>query len=87
MDSVSVSLDDIDALAQALDAGTLPAEDLLNSLVTAIRTAVRDEESVTVSVQVEGSLPETFQAAFEPEPAPQAPGTGQQYHMYLKIGR
>ena len=47
MDSVSVSRDDIDALAQALDAGTLPATELLRSLVTAIRrVSDGDEESV-----------------------------------------
>jgi hypothetical protein len=84
MDGIPVNVDDIDALAQTLDAGS--AKDSLNSLVTAMRTAISLGES-TVSVQVEGSLPETFQAAFEPEPAPEAPGTGQQYHLYLKIGR
>ena len=56
MDSVSVSRDDIGALTQALDAGLLPAGELLRSLVNAIQ-AVFDggEESVTVSVDVTGS--------------------------------
>lgn len=90
MDSVSVSRNDIDALAQALDAGTLPATDLLRSLVTAIRTVSGDEESVTVSVEVVGSLQDTFDAAFtpEPEPAAPAPGLGQQVNVrVMKITR
>jgi hypothetical protein len=74
MDSVSVSRNDIDALAQALDAGALPAGDLLRSLITAIRQASGDDEMVTVSVEVASSLQETFDAAFTPEPAPGGPG-------------
>jgi hypothetical protein len=84
MDGIPVNVDDIDALAQTLDAGS--AKDSLNSLVTAMRTAISVGESA-VSVQVEGSLAETFQAAFEPGPAPETHGTPQQYHVYLKIGR
>jgi hypothetical protein len=100
MDSVSVSRDDIDALAQALDADLLPAGDLLRSLVAAIR-AVSDggEESVTVSVEVTESLRSTFDAAFTPEPAaepapvapapaPPAHAAGHQVHLrVLKITR
>jgi hypothetical protein len=96
MDSVLVSRDDIDALAQALDAGLLPAGDLLRSLIVAIR-AVSDggEESVTVSVDVVGSLRDTFDAAFTPDPAPDsapAPAptapSGQQVHLrVMKITR
>jgi hypothetical protein len=73
MDSVSVSRDDIDALTQGLDAGLLPAGELLRSLVNAIQ-AVFDggEDSVTVSVDVTGSLRDTFDAAFTPEPGPPA---------------
>jgi hypothetical protein len=73
MDSVSVNRDDIDALAQALEDGALAAKDLLSSLVAAIREVSGDEESVTVTVEVVGSLQETFDAAFTPEPEP-APG-------------
>jgi hypothetical protein len=84
MDGIPVNVDDIDALAQTLDAGS--AKDSLNSLVTAMRTAISVGESA-VSVWVEGSLPDMFKDTFEPEPAPEAHGTGQQYHVYLKIGR
>ncbi len=90
MDSVSVNRDDIDALAQALDTGAWPAKDLLSSLVAAIRAVSGDEESVTVSVEVVGSLQETFDAAFtpEPEPAPGAPASGQQVQVrVMKITR
>jgi len=88
MDSVSVNLDDIDALAQALDAGTLPARDLLRSLITAIRRVSGDEESVTLSVQVVMSLQDTFDAAFTPDPAPGDPAAGQQVRVtFAKIGR
>ena len=74
MDSVSVSRNDIDALAQALDAGAMPAGDLLRSLITAIRQASGGDEMVTVSVEVTNSLGETFDAAFTPEPATGGPG-------------
>jgi hypothetical protein len=99
MDSVSVSREDIDALAQALDAGPLPAGDLLRSLVTAIRAVSSgDEESVTVSVDVVGALRDTFDAAFTPDPvlaaapSPSAPSpavpAGQQVHLrVMKITR
>jgi hypothetical protein len=97
MDSVSVSRDDIDALTQALDAGLLPAGELLRSLVNAIQ-AVFDggEESVTVSVDVTGSLRDTFDAAFTPEPGaaapapapPAPPAPAQQVHLRVfKITR
>ena len=88
MDSVSVNRDDIDALAQALDTGTLPAKDLLSSLVAAIRAVSGDEESVTVSVEVVGSLKDTFEAAFTPDPAPEPPAPGHQVHVkVMKITR
>ena len=92
MDSVSVSRDDIGALTQALDAGLLPAGELLRSLVNAIQ-AVFDggEESVTVSVDVTGSLRDTFDAAFTPEPGAAAAATAppaQQVHLRVfKITR
>jgi hypothetical protein len=88
MDSVSVNRDDIDALAQALDTGTLPAKDLLSSIVAAIRAVSGDQESVTVSVEVVGSLQDTFEAAFTPESAPEAPAPGHQVHVrVMKITR
>lgn len=88
MDSLSVSHDDIAALADALDAGTLPATELLRSLVAAIREVSGDEESVTVSVEVAGSLQETFDAAFTPDPPPEGPASGTQVHVTVhKIGR
>jgi hypothetical protein len=88
MDSVSVNREDIDALALALDAGDLPAADLLRSLVTAIRAVAGDEESVTVSVEVVEPLQHTFEAAFAPEPAPEDPSSGQQVHVrVMKITR
>ena len=88
MDSVSVNLDDIDALAQALDTGTLPATDLLRSLVTAIRRVSGDEQSITVSVEVVASMQDTFDAAFTPDPAPGEPNSGQQVRVtFAKIGR
>jgi hypothetical protein len=88
MDSVSVNRDDIDALEQALDTGTLPAKDLLSSLVAALRAVSGDDESVTVSVEVAGSLQDTFEAAFTPEPAPEAPVSGHQIHVtFMKITR
>jgi hypothetical protein len=90
MDSVAVNRDDIDALAQALDTGTLPAKDLLSSIVAAIRAVSGDEESVTVSVEVVESLQDTFEAAFTPEPAPppEVPAPGHQVHVkVMKITR
>lgn len=90
MDNVLVSRDDIDALAQALDGGSLPAQELLSSLVAAIREVAGDEESVTVSVEVGGSLEDTFDAAFtpDPKPAPDAPALGHQVLMrVMKITR
>ncbi len=87
MDSVSVNRDDIEALAQALDAGTLPAKDLLRSLVTAIRTVSGDEQAITVSMEVVDPLPDTFEAAFTPDPVPAA-ASGQQVRVtFMKIGR
>jgi hypothetical protein len=88
MDSVSVDRDDIDALEHALDTGTLPAEGLLRSLVTAIRTVSGDEQSITVSVEVVESLQDTFEAAFTPDPALGGPASGQQVRVtFTKIGR
>jgi len=88
MDNVLVSRDDIDALAGALDTGSLPAKDLLSSVVAAIRAVSGDDESVTVSVEVGGSLQDTFEAAFEAEPAPDAPAPGHQVHVrVMKITR
>jgi hypothetical protein len=88
LDSVPVSHDDIDALAQALDAGTLPATELLRSLVAAIREVSGDEESVTVNVEVAGSLQETFDAAFTPDPSPGGLASGTQVNVTVrKIGR
>jgi hypothetical protein len=88
MHNVSVNLDDIDALAQALDSGTLPAQDLLRSLVTAIRAVSGDEESITLSVEVAGSVQDTFKAAFTPDPTPAGPAAGQQIRVtFIKIGR
>lgn len=88
MDSVSVDRDDIDALEHALDTGTLPAEGLLRSLVTAIRTVSGDEQSITVSVEVVESLQDTFEAAFTPEPAPEPPAPGHQVNAWvMKITR
>jgi hypothetical protein len=87
MESVSVNRDDIDALERALDAGTLPAKDLLRSLVTAIRAVSGDEQSITVSMEVDESVQDTFEAAFTPDPAP-APASGQQVRVtFFKIGR
>jgi hypothetical protein len=68
MDSIAVDRDDIEALAQALDSGTLPAADLLRCLVTAILGAAGDGESISVSVEVE-TVQDAFDAAFVPEPA------------------
>lgn len=96
MDSVSVSRDDIDALAQALDTGTLPAIDLLSSLVAAIRAVSGDDETVTVSVEVggpevgepegefEGELEAEFGAAFTPDPAPGDPALSHRVHVSVK---
>lgn len=88
MDNVSVSLDDIDALAQALDSGTLPAEDLLRSVVAAIRAVSGDQDSVIVSVEVVRPLRETFDAALTPDPSPVGPASGQQVDVrFMKITR
>jgi hypothetical protein len=68
MHNISVDHDDIDALAEAVDTGTLPAQDLLRSLVAAIRTVADGEEStITVNVNVR-TLGDTFDAAFDAEP-------------------
>jgi hypothetical protein len=87
MDNVSVSLDDIDALARALDSGTVPAQDLLRAFVAAIRAVSGDEESVSVSVEVIGSLQDTFDAAFTPYPAEEGHASGQHLHVLMKITR
>jgi hypothetical protein len=80
MDGIPVNVDDMDALAQTLDAGSV--KDSLNSLVTAMRTAISAGESA-VNVWVEGSLPDMFKDTFEPE----THGTSHQYRVHLKIGR
>jgi hypothetical protein len=85
MDSVSVNRDDIDALAQALDTGTLPAKDLLSSLVAAIRAVSGDEEAVTVSVEVAESLQDTFDAAFTPAPPPPPAAPAPGNHVHVKV--
>jgi hypothetical protein len=95
MDNITVDRDDIDALAQALDNGTLPAQDLLRSLVTAILSAAGAEDSISVSVEVETSpetevetLRETFEAAFVPEPSPDVHASGHAVRVTVaKIGR
>lgn len=89
MDDVSVSSDDIDALAQALDSGTLPANDLLRSLVAAIRDISGwGKESFTVSVEAVDPVRETFDAAFTPDPAPGGPASGGQVNVTIKkVGR
>jgi hypothetical protein len=90
VDNVLVSRDDIDALAQAVEDGTLPAQELLRSLVTAIQSAAEDEESIQVSVEVAErgfggeDLPETFDAAFVPDADPVG---GRVRVTVAKIGR
>jgi len=62
-----------------------PAQDLLRSLVTAIRTVLGDEQSITVSMEVADSLPDTFEAAFTPDPVPAA--ASGVLVTFTKIGR
>ncbi|WIM97885.1 hypothetical protein ACTOB_001442 [Actinoplanes oblitus] len=71
MDEVVVSRTDIDALAEAVEQGGLPAPDLLRALITAIRASVGEDARVSVSVEVDAvdSVDEQFEAAFVPEPA------------------
>jgi hypothetical protein len=106
MDSVNVSVTDqeIEDLATVLDGGTLPADgtlpagNLLRSLVDAIRAAAAAEQSVTVAVQVVESLQGTFDNSFTPEPPADAAvaefhaaaggTTGKQVSVrFMKIGR
>jgi hypothetical protein len=106
MDSVNVSVTDqeIEDLATALDGGTLPADgtlpaaNLLRSLVDAIRAAAAKEQPVTVTVQVVESLQGTFDNSFTPEPQADAAvaefhaaaggTTGKQVNVrFMKIGR
>jgi hypothetical protein len=87
VDNVLVSRADIDALAQAVDSGTLPAQDLLRSLITAIQSAADDEESISVGVEVE-RLPDTFDAAFVPEPSTEISASERRVRVTVsKIGR
>jgi hypothetical protein len=83
VDNLFVSRDDIDALAQLVATGTLPAQDLLRSLVIALREATGDDDPVSMSVEV-GSVAEQFEAGFVPEAAP----AGQHIRVtFAKIGR
>ena len=94
-EEVIVSAGDINALAQALDGGAVPAVDLLRPLVTALQGLVGDDEVVTVSVELEPApstfepVGETFEEAFVAEPASEDAGHagGQVIATYRKIGR
>ncbi|WP_367325636.1 hypothetical protein [Streptomyces sp. HUAS ZL42] len=87
MKNVSVSRDDIDALTQAVDSGTLPAQDLLRSLLSAILSAADGDEPINVSVEV-GTLQDTFEAAFIAEPAAEISPSGRKVRVTVaKIGR
>jgi hypothetical protein len=85
MTEVSVTSSDIASLADALAGSSLPASDLLASIVSSILAVCGDEESVTLRVEVVDSLADTFAAAFEPDPAP-SHGT-QQAVRVMKITR
>jgi hypothetical protein len=64
MDEILVRREDIDALAQSLDSGTsLPAPDLVRSIVAAIQSTLGDDETAGVIVEVE-SVPDTFEDSF-----------------------
>ncbi|BCJ45061.1 hypothetical protein GCM10010168_68610 [Actinoplanes ianthinogenes] len=68
MDEVVVNREDIDALAEAVEQGDLPAPELLRALVTAIRESVGEDFRVSVSVEVD-SVDDQFEASFAPEPS------------------
>ncbi|MET9913482.1 hypothetical protein ABZZ74_43150 [Streptomyces sp. NPDC006476] len=87
MDNVIVSLSDIEALTQAVDSGTLPAQALLRCLLNAIVSAADGEESISVNVKVE-TVQDMFEAAFAPEPAPDTSSSGHTVHVTVsKITR
>jgi hypothetical protein len=70
-EGVPVTRADIDQLPGAIAASDLPAKELLAAIARALQGAAGTEESVTVTMNlVEGLLSETFNAAFEPAPAP-----------------
>jgi hypothetical protein len=71
IDDVTVTRSDIAALPDAIAGSSLPARDLLYAIASALQAAAGEDESVTLGVDlVESSLPDTFEAAFEPDPAP-----------------
>ena len=71
MHDVTVTRSDVAALPDAIRASSLPAKDLLYAIASALQAAAGEDESVTLGVDlVESSLPDTFAAAFEPDPAP-----------------
>lgn len=71
MDDVSVTRGDIAALPEAIEASSLPAKELLAAIASALQAAAGENESVTLGVElVESSLPDTFDAALVPDPAP-----------------
>jgi hypothetical protein len=72
MTETPISRDDIDALAQGVDALTLPQapRELLDGIISAIRTTIGDEqEPVTVTVVVGPSVQDDFDAAYTPDAA------------------
>ncbi|GAA4599244.1 hypothetical protein BJY16_003007 [Actinoplanes octamycinicus] len=82
MDEVVVSRTDIDALAEAVEQGGLPAPDLLRALVTAIRESVGEDRLVSVSVEVD-SVDSEFGAAFVAD----SPASQVVRVKVMKIGR
>jgi len=82
MDEVTVRRADIDALTEAVENSGLPAPDLLRALVTAIGTALGEDEVVSVSVEVD-SVTEQFDTAFAASPS-----SGRNVRVtVMKIGR
>jgi hypothetical protein len=87
MDEVIVRRADIDALTEAVEGSGLPSPDLLRALVTAIGTALGEDEVVSVSVEVD-SVAEQFETAFAAEPSPSPPSPGGSVRVtVMKIGR
>lgn len=84
MDNLTIGRDDIQALARAVDDGAVPASDLLRALVTALQSAVGEDDVVSLSVETVGEL---FDAAFVAEPPSEAAAPQRIRVTVAKIGR
>jgi hypothetical protein len=93
MPDLTLTREDVDALAESAATLPEPARSLLEKVVDAVRTAIDEEAEVTVEVEVQpvevaGIEPvaATFGAAFAAAPAHPS-GGGHVHVTFIKVGR